>query len=78
MAEMATLSDVELNPTTAVIYSFLGGASGVVTFFILGAAALSARRRDWMFAAVRLLGSLPFLAFTVYAARYVLRAMGLI
>ena len=69
---------MELNPTTAVVLSFLGGATGVVTLFIVGAAALSARRRDWLFAAGRLLWSLPFLAFTIYAARYVLRAMGLI
>jgi hypothetical protein len=69
---------VDLNPTTAVVLSFLGGASGVTTLFFLGAAALSARRRNWPFAAGRLLWSLPFLAFTAYAARYVLRAMGLI
>ena len=69
---------MELNPTTAVILSFLGGAGGVTTLFMLGAAALSARRRDWPFAAGRVLWALPFLAFTIYAARYVLRAMGLI
>ena len=69
---------MDLNPTTAVILSFLGGASGVVTLFILGAAALSASRRDWPFAAGRLLWSLPFLAFTAYAAHYILRTMGLI
>ena len=69
---------MDLNPTTAVILSFLGGASGIVTLFILGAAAVSAWRRDWQFAAGRLVWSLPFLACTVYAANYVLRAMGLL
>ena len=69
---------MELDPTAAVLYAFFGGASGVVGAFILGAAALSASRRDWPFAAGRLLWSLPFLAFTAFAARYVLRAMGLI
>ena len=68
----------DLEPTAAVVLAFLGGASGVTAAFILGAAALSARRRDWPFTAGRLLWSLPFLAFTAYAARYVLRAMGLI
>ncbi len=69
---------MDLDPTAAMLYAFFGGASGVVGAFILGAAALSAWRRDWPFAAGRLLWSLPFLAFTAFAARYVLRAMGLI
>ena len=69
---------MELDPTAAVLYAFFGGASAVVGAFILGAAALSACRRDWPYAAGRLLWSLPFLAFTAFAARYVLRAMGLI
>ena len=69
---------MELDPTAAVLYAFFGGSSGVMAAFILGAAALSAWRRDWPFAAGRVLWSLPFLAFTVFAARYVLRAMGLI
>ena len=69
---------MERDPTAAVLYAFFGGASGVVAAFILGTAALSAWRRDWPFTAGRLLWSLPFLAFTAWAARYILDAMGLL
>ena len=69
---------MERDPTAAVLYAFFGGATGVITAFILGAAALSARRRDWSFTAGRLLWSLPFLAFTAWAAHYILDAMGLL
>ena len=68
----------DLEPTAALVLSFLGGATGVTGAFMLGSAGVSAWRRDWPFTAGRLLWSLPFVAFTVYAARYVLRAMGLI
>jgi len=69
---------MEIEPTQAVLWSFAGGAAGMLALWVLGAALLSAARRDWPYAAGRLLWSLPLLAITAYAARTVLRALGAI
>lgn len=69
---------MEIEPTQALLWSFAGGAAGMVALVILGAAAMSAVRRDWPFAAGRLLWSIPFWAIAAYAARVVLAALGVL
>ena len=69
---------MEVEPTQAVLWSFAAGAAGMLAVWVLGAALVSAVRRDWPYAAGRLLWSLPLIALTAYATRAILRALGVL
>jgi hypothetical protein len=69
---------MNVSPTAAFLWAFAGGAAAMFGLFALGAAALSASRRDWPFAFGRLLWSLPCLGLAAYALWLVLRALGIV